>query len=317
MATHRADLVAAIRSAVGARRGRRSPRRHPTSAVDYEVSLESLSQWQIAWRKFRKHRLALVGLGHAARADRACAVIGPLLHAVRLHDVPNPDEIVCAGRPPSLAAPLRRDRRPAARRAAAGRQRRPDCRCSSGFISMFIGVILGTIVGAIAGYFGGFADNVLMRIVDVFLSPAAAVRDPRRQPVLRQRQPAAHRPHLRPVQLDGRVPPRAQPVPVPAGTGLRGGGARRRRPERRIIFRHILPNAVSPIVVVASLTVAGNIIGEAFVSFLGFGVSTHHADLGQHPEQRARRSSPRATGGGRSSRASPSSLDGARRQLHR
>jgi peptide/nickel transport system permease protein len=42
--------------------------------------------------------------------------------------------------------------------------------------------------------------------------------------------------------------------------------------DRRIIFRHILPNAFSPIVVVASLLIAGNIIAEAFVSFLGFGV---------------------------------------------
>jgi peptide/nickel transport system permease protein len=43
--------------------------------------------------------------------------------------------------------------------------------------------------------------------------------------------------------------------------------------DRRIIFKHILPNALSPIVVAASLIVAGNIIGEAFVSFLGFGVN--------------------------------------------
>jgi peptide/nickel transport system permease protein len=43
--------------------------------------------------------------------------------------------------------------------------------------------------------------------------------------------------------------------------------------DRRIIFRHILPNAVSPIVVAASLLIAGNIITEAFVSFLGFGVN--------------------------------------------
>ena len=43
--------------------------------------------------------------------------------------------------------------------------------------------------------------------------------------------------------------------------------------DRRIIFRHILPNAISPIVVVASLLIAANIIAEAFVSFLGFGVN--------------------------------------------
>ena len=53
--------------------------------------------------------------------------------------------------------------------------------------------------------------------------------------------------------------------------------------DRRIIFRHILPNAFSPIVVVASLLVAGNIIAEAFVSFLGFGVDPTVAHVGQHP----------------------------------
>jgi ABC-type dipeptide/oligopeptide/nickel transport system permease subunit len=40
----------------------------------------------------------------------------------------------------------------------------------------------------------------------------------------------------------------------------------------RIIFRHILPNAISPIIVSTTLSVAGVIVGEAFVSFLGYGV---------------------------------------------
>ena len=35
----------------------------PTAAEDYEVGLKSLNQWQLAWRKFRKHKLALIGLG--------------------------------------------------------------------------------------------------------------------------------------------------------------------------------------------------------------------------------------------------------------
>ena len=54
--------------------------------------------------------------------------------------------------------------------------------------------------------------------------------------------------------------------------GVRRGGARRWRVGLRIIFRHILPNAVSPIIVATTLSVAGVIVGEAFVSFLGFGV---------------------------------------------
>ncbi len=55
----------------------------------------------------------------------------------------------------------------------------------------------------------------------------------------------------------------------------------------RIIFRHILPNAISPIIVATTLSVAGVIVGEAFVSFLGFGVIPADADLGQHPQRLA------------------------------
>jgi peptide/nickel transport system permease protein len=46
--------------------------------------------------------------------------------------------------------------------------------------------------------------------------------------------------------------------------------------DRRIIFRHILPNAMSPIIVATTLSVAYVIIGEAFVSFLGYGVDAHY-----------------------------------------
>ena len=98
----------------------------PTSVPeDYEVGLKSLNQWQLAWRKFRKHRLALIGLGMIAFLI-GVAVIGPVLLPFSFTDIPKPDQIVGAGRPPSLAAPDGRDRRPPARRADAGRQRLPD-----------------------------------------------------------------------------------------------------------------------------------------------------------------------------------------------
>ena len=77
--------------------------------------------------------------------------------------------------------------------------------------------------------------------------------------------------------------------------------------DRRIIFRHILPNAFSPIVVAASLIVAGNIIAEAFVSFLGFGVDPTDHPPGATSCRAGCSSSPRATGGGRCSRVSRSS----------
>ena len=42
---------------------RREPEPADPAGADYEVGLESLSQWQLAWRRFKQHRLALIGLG--------------------------------------------------------------------------------------------------------------------------------------------------------------------------------------------------------------------------------------------------------------
>jgi peptide/nickel transport system permease protein len=245
----------------------------PTPGADYEVGLESLSQWQLAWRKFKKHRLAMVGLGILA-ALVLIAIIGPILMPFSFDKVPRPDVIVAKGRPPSLAHPFGE---------TGGLQRDVlllvvnGARWSLliGFSSMFIGVIIGTIVGSIAGYLGGFVDNLLMRIVDVMLSlPILFVI------LVAAKFFADSRDNVwkiiiifgvfgwmgvarlvRSLFLSIRE---REFVEAARAVGVR---------DRRIIFKHILPNALSPIVVSASLIVAGNIIGEAFVSFLGFGVN--------------------------------------------
>jgi len=247
-------------------------RRADEAGADYEVTLESLSQFQLAWRKFRKHRLALVGLGILATL-LSVAIVGPIIAPFDFVNTPNPDMIVYAGRPPSLAHPFGE---------TGGLQRDVlelvvnGARTSLfiGFSSMFIGVIIGTVVGSVAGYLGGFVDNLLMRIVDVMLS----------LPLLFVILVAARffgqgnvllivvifgvfswmgvSRLVRSLFLSIRE---REFVEAARAVGVR---------DRRIIFRHILPNAFSPIVVAASLIVAGNIIGEAFVSFLGFGVTT-------------------------------------------
>jgi ABC-type antimicrobial peptide transport system permease subunit len=73
--------------------------------ADYEVGLESLNQWQLAWRKFKKHRLALIGLGILA-AFAIVAIIGPIFFPYAFDKTPVPDQIVYKGRPPSLAHPF-------------------------------------------------------------------------------------------------------------------------------------------------------------------------------------------------------------------
>jgi peptide/nickel transport system permease protein len=247
-------------------------KRQEEAGADYEIGLESLSQWQLAWRKFRKHNLAIIGLVILASLV-LIALVGPFFLPFDFRDIPRPEQIVAIGRGPSLAHPFGE---------TGGLQRDVltlvinGARTSLfiGFSSMAIGVIIGTSVGAVAGYIGGFVDNFLMRVVDVMLS----------LPILFVILVAANflgggkgSPMLivlifgvfswmgvsrlvRSLFLSIRE---REFVEAARAVGVR---------DRRIIFKHILPNALSPIVVAASLIVAGNIIAEAFVSFLGFGV---------------------------------------------
>jgi len=244
--------------------------RDPTTPEDYEVGLKSLNQWQLAWRKFRKHRLALIGLGLVAFLI-GVAVIGPVLLPFSFTDIPKPDQIVGAGRPPSLQHPMGE---------TGGLQRDVltlvvnGSRTSLliGFSSMAIGVIIGTFVGAIAGFAGSITDNLLMRVVDVMLSlPILFV-------ILVAAKFLGNGTVSMVIVIFGLFSwmgvsrlVRSQFLSIREREFVEAAHAVGVR-DRRIIFRHILPNAFSPIVVVASLLVAGNIIAEAFVSFLGFGV---------------------------------------------
>ena len=262
-----ADQVRALQEATV----QETERRIEEAGADYEVALESLNQWQLAWRKFRRHRMALVGL-MILGVLVAVAIVGPIVAPFEFAEIPVPDEVVYQGRPPSLAHPFGE---------TGGLQRDVlqlvvnGARTSLfiGFSSMFIGVVIGTVVGSLAGFIGGWVDNVLMRIVDVMLSlPLLFVI------LVASRFFGNGNVYLivfifglfswmtvsrlvRSLFLSIRE---REFVEAARAVGVS---------ETRIIFRHILPNAISPIVVAATLIVASNIIAEAFVSFLGFGVN--------------------------------------------
>ena len=138
--------------------------------------------------------------------------------------------------------------------------------------SMVIGTIIGVTWGAVAGYVGGFVDAVLMRVTDVFLTVPALLL----------------------VPLASRIFGQAEPWHIAIIFGLlswpfvsrivRGSFLQLRELQfteaavalgatpQRIIFRHLLPNAVGPILVAFTLGVGSNVVLEAFVSFLGFGL---------------------------------------------
>ncbi|WEJ57385.1 ABC transporter permease [Devosia sp. FJ2-5-3] len=138
-------------------------------------------------------------------------------------------------------------------------------------ISVTVSAVIGTVVGLAAGYFGGWVDQLLMRITDIFLGfPAivlalaiVAVLGPGVFNVALAIIVVAWTEYARVVRATTLVL-REQNY-VQAARALGAGPI-------RILFKEILPNALGPIIVLASLGLGTAIISESALSFLGFGL---------------------------------------------
>ena len=140
-----------------------------------------------------------------------------------------------------------------------------------GFLATILSVIFGTIIGAVAGFFGGGVDNVLMRLVDIILSIPSLILAIAISTVLG----TGIRNLILAVSLSGitnyaRIV-RASVLSVKEQEYVEAakfGGAS----NFRLIFRHILPNCLGPIIVQATLGVGTSILQAASLSFIGLGV---------------------------------------------
>ncbi|MBI3090886.1 MAG: ABC transporter permease [Candidatus Tectomicrobia bacterium] len=145
-------------------------------------------------------------------------------------------------------------------------------------ISVYVGVVtvllaagIGTLLGALAGYFRGSLDELLMRLVDIFLAfpgillaiALMGVLGPSLGNVILALVVMGWVGYARLVR--GQVLAARQLDYVTAAQAL---GAR----PRRVIARHLLPNVLSPVIVEATFGMAGAILAEAGLSFLGLGV---------------------------------------------
>ena len=140
-----------------------------------------------------------------------------------------------------------------------------------GFVSVGIAVLIGTSLGACAGYFGGLVDAVVMRFVDIMLCfpstflilAVIAFIGPSIWNVMFVIGVTGWMGVCRLVRAEF-LSLRERDFVV-AARALGAGNA-------RLIFRHILPNAMAPVLVAAVLGVAGAILTESGLSFLGLGV---------------------------------------------
>lgn len=155
-----------------------------------------------------------------------------------------------------------------------------------GLSAVIMEVLIGTILGAIAGYYGGWVDYALMRITDVFLSiPLLPLLLVLTAIVAASSTKAALSFGVIVIIIGVLSWPTVARLVRASFLSLRerefAEAARAvGNNDGRIIFRHLLPNAVAPIVVQATLDVANVIIVESTLSFLGLGIQPPTASWG-------------------------------------
>ena len=247
----------------------------PVSAsVSALAARPRIGPWQEAWRRFRKHRLAVISTGVLAALILA-VVIGPFFWTLPIDEIDFSAQL----QGPSWAHPLGTDdlgQDLLARILYGGR-----ISLAVGFAAMAVAIVVGVLVGAIAGMAGGAVDAALMWLTDLFLSlpqlPLLLLIIYLFRDTLTALVGLELGVFIMVVAVIGgfRWMPAARLVRaqflslrekefVEAARAL---GASR----PRLVMRHILPNALGPVIVAASIDVAAAIIAESTLSFLGLG----------------------------------------------
>jgi peptide/nickel transport system permease protein len=228
----------------------------------------------MVWRRFCRHRLALCGMMILVLLTLS-TLLGPLVYHHRINDI----NFAVALQGPSPMHPLGTDdmgQDLLARILYGGR-----VSIAVGLTAMLIAILLGTLIGTVAGYCGGGVDNVLMRLTDLFISLPQLpllllVVYLFRAPMRRLFNPELGIFLLMVIVIGGLrwMQParlvRAAFLSLKEKEFVEAAVALGTSPLR-LAVRHILPNALSPVIVAASLGVGSAILAESSLSFLGLG----------------------------------------------
>lgn len=226
----------------------------------------------MVWRHFRRHPGAIAGL-----IVLSIIILGIVFASLSPYD-PEATEVTNKLQPPSLVHPMGTD--PLGRDLLTRVLYGGRVSLAVGLLVVAITLVIGVPIGALAGYYGGLVDNVLMRVTDLFLTfPSLFVL------ILLSAL-------LREVDIPGLKGGSLTTIALVIGVLSWMTMARLVRAaflsiremdfitaahclgvgSRRIMWRHILPNATGPIIVEATLEVGYAILEESGLSFLGFGI---------------------------------------------
>jgi peptide/nickel transport system permease protein len=148
---------------------------------------------------------------------------------------------------------------------------------------------VGVILGLLAGYFGGWVDAAIMRLGDVILSLPTILLALLVSGIARALLPQASSANWAPFILIGAIATHEwvqYARTVRAATRVEGAKDYVKAakviglPSIRIMVRHILPNVMSPVLVIATINLAGAVLTEATLSFLGVGMPPTYPSLG-------------------------------------
>jgi peptide/nickel transport system permease protein len=223
------------------------------------------SYWQIAWKRFLKHRLAMFG-GTVALALTLMALLAPWIAPYSFERISLSTRWVQPGLGHFFGTDeLGRD--VLTRIMFAGR-----ISLVVGYVTAVSVSLTGALMGALAGFYGGWIDSVIMRIVDMLIAV----------PLLPLYLIMAA---LLPGGGVGRIVlilsvfgwttvarlVRGQILSLKSQDFVEAGRAMGAS-ESRIILRHLIPNALAPVIVAATLTVGNAILTESGLSYLGLGI---------------------------------------------
>ncbi|WP_274363297.1 oligopeptide ABC transporter permease [Paenibacillus thermotolerans] len=241
-----------------------TPANGPQVQNDWSMQGKIESRGAAIWKRYKKNKLAVAGLV-VISIYILLAICAPLFSEY------NPEglDLMNADMPPSLSHPFGTDSLggDVFIRSLYGAR----VSLTVAFVAMVITVAIGVSYGAVSGYFGGVVDAIMMRIVDALQSiPSffllliiAAIMTPSLWSTILAISLLGWMSMARIVRSEILSLRQRDYAVAAIATG---------ETKPSIIFYHILPNAIAPIIVIATLDVAGNILYEATLSFLGLGI---------------------------------------------